>query len=724
MRLQGAGPPGGSDTVFLDSVASTAAQWMGLLKDAAGPATIASEAFELAGIARVRGMDQVSDLLTFIQKLAASRSEGLPAAVRQLAGSLGSRTPGVTVMAPLDGTLVMKPQAPPTASRPPPPPEPAPGQPPPPLAHSSSIPLPPMLDQTSRRLQGGLGMPLLPSLDPAGPRKPTSSNPPAAGNRPPLPDPAAQPAPPQLVVKNMLGLRAFKKDAPAPAGPAVPSAAPRPKEGGVLGLAKRRRAPMQPIAPAPPLDPLAQDTQRRGAVRRPSSARPPARNPRARAVPPWAYLAAGALAVLAFATVGAVLLASRTPTKVASASSASAAGTTPSPSATTAAGAPPRPPGESVDVTRLAETAHQQGPETPELRALIEIETRTVASCRDDPSRCTRGWAKRSREVLDSPDAGSSNLPAPTQGPPSAWLMRLKVPADCGVQDAPSLRGVFDYESKNISGRQQFQQKIFECAAYADIFESTFIKYGAPTWLTAVVFQESGCDPRASSPVGARGLWQFMPDAGRAYGLRVVEDDVDERLNPVKSTEAGVHFLTDLKRKLGSWDLALAAYNMGPFGVATRIAQVGGQATFWDLARAGLLPEETSAYVPAIQAHALILANLGRLQFSSDGKRLESTAEILVRPGTRLSLIARAAATSTLRIRQLNPEFLRDVVPDGEASARVPDAEAHRAQTFLEQHAVDDDRDLCVPEDFEWGVKPFENSKYAAACAHGAPAPH
>ncbi|MGH7440192.1 MAG: lytic transglycosylase domain-containing protein, partial [Polyangiaceae bacterium] len=492
-----------------------------------------------------------------------------------------------------------------------------------------------------------------------------------------------------------------------------------------LGLATRRRPAIQPVAPTLPKND-AEDTQRRKPVR-PRSVRPSGRVKGARAVPSWVYVAGGALAVLALAMVVAVTLAGRAP---AGAPPSRAAASTGPPAIAAAAipdtqtpGAPRgRPP---VDLAELAETAHEQGPETPELRALIDAETRIAASCRDDPSRCARGWAKRSREVLDSPDAGRvAGLAVPTEGPPSAWLLRLKVPPESGVRDEPSLRGVFDYESKNISGRQQFQQKIFECAAYADIFESTFIKYGAPTWLTAVVFQESGCDPRAASPVGARGLWQFMPDAGRAYGLRVVEDDVDERLNPVKSTEAGVHFLTDLKRKLGSWDLAFAAYNMGPFGVATRIAQVGGHASFWDLAHAGLLPDETSAYVPAIEAHALILANLSRLQFSSDGKRLESTAEILAKPGTRLSLIARAAATSTLRIRQLNPEFLRDVVPDGEASARVPDAEAHRAQTFLEQRAADDDRDLCVPEDFDWGSKPFEGSKFAAACAHGQPAQH
>jgi membrane-bound lytic murein transglycosylase D len=202
----------------------------------------------------------------------------------------------------------------------------------------------------------------------------------------------------------------------------------------------------------------------------------------------------------------------------------------------------------------------------------------------------------------------------------------------------------------------------------------------------------------------------------------VVDDEVDERLNPIKSTDAAIHFLTDLQRNLGKWDLVLAAYNMGPFAVLGRLARAGEGAGFWDLAHAGVLPEETAGYVPAIEAYALAIQNLSRLQFSRDGKRLEATAELVVKPGIRLSLIARAAATSTIRIRELNPEFLRDVVPDGESSARVPDTQVHRAQAFLESMAEGDDRDTCVPEDFDWGAKPFETSRYAKTCpAAGAP---
>jgi len=162
-----------------------------------------------------------------------------------------------------------------------------------------------------------------------------------------------------------------------------------------------------------------------------------------------------------------------------------------------------------------------------------------------------------------------------------------------------------------------------------------------------------------------------MPESARAYGLRVVEGEVDERLNPIKSTDAAIHFLTDLQRKLGAWDLALAAYNMGPYGVLARLPSPR-QGRILGTRSCEPPSDETAGYVPAIEAYALMLKNVARLQFNPYGKRLDSTAEVVVRPGTRLSLIARASSTTTAHIRDLNPEFLRDIVPDGRRRREFP----------------------------------------------------
>jgi membrane-bound lytic murein transglycosylase D len=391
----------------------------------------------------------------------------------------------------------------------------------------------------------------------------------------------------------------------------------------------------------------------------------------------------------------------------------------------------PRDPGKVVDdsppaatdpatQTRLktTEVVHEFGTETPEMRELIDQQSR----CANDTSKCSRRWTA----YLNAPAMPEITLPqGDGKAPPLAsWLLRLKTPESFPLRDDPLLKGPFEYDAKNMVGRAQFQQRLFRCSAYQDIVESTLIKFGAPSWLFAVAYQESGCDPVIESPAGAKGMWQFMPESARAYGLHVVEDEVDGRLSPCKSTEAAIHFLADLQRKVGSWDLALAAYNMGPYGLVARMARVsGGRAGFWDLAHAGLLPDETARYVPAIEAHALVLRNLVALDFSGGGAPPEDCTEIVVKPGTRLSLVARAARTSTRRISELNRDFLQATVPNGETAIRIPSAEAHLAESFLQEVGPNDKRDTCVPAGFDWGTVVFEASPYAKNCGQAGPAP-
>jgi hypothetical protein len=119
---------------------------------------------------------------------------------------------------------------------------------------------------------------------------------------------------------------------------------------------------------------------------------------------------------------------------------------------------------------------------------------------------------------------------------------------------------------------------------------------GVPAGLIAVVLVESGGQPTALSPKGARGLWQFMPDTARRYGL-VVSEARDERLEITKSSRAAARYLRDLYQQFRDWSLALAAYNAGEQAVEQVVARTGKQ-DFSSIEH--LLPNETRSYVPAV----------------------------------------------------------------------------------------------------------------------------
>ena len=130
---------------------------------------------------------------------------------------------------------------------------------------------------------------------------------------------------------------------------------------------------------------------------------------------------------------------------------------------------------------------------------------------------------------------------------------------------------------------------------------------GIPTELTAVVLVESGGDPMALSPKGARGIWQLMPETARRYGL-IVNNVEDDRVDVEKSTRAAAHYLSDLYSEFGSWPLALAAYNTGEHNLQSAIAR-SRSTDFVVLSSLGLLPLETRNYVPAVFAAVTRLTN-------------------------------------------------------------------------------------------------------------------
>jgi hypothetical protein len=128
-----------------------------------------------------------------------------------------------------------------------------------------------------------------------------------------------------------------------------------------------------------------------------------------------------------------------------------------------------------------------------------------------------------------------------------------------------------------------------------------------PDEIAALVLIESAGRPTALSPKGARGIWQFMPDTARRYGL-TVNAETDDRLDVQKSTRAAARYLRDLHMKFGDWPLAFAAYNAGD-KLVEKAVLTSGSKDFVLLSKRRLIPAETGAYVPAVLAAAHLLAS-------------------------------------------------------------------------------------------------------------------
>ena len=132
---------------------------------------------------------------------------------------------------------------------------------------------------------------------------------------------------------------------------------------------------------------------------------------------------------------------------------------------------------------------------------------------------------------------------------------------------------------------------------------------GIPYEIAALVLVESGGQPTALSPKGARGIWQFMPDTARRFGLTIT-NETDDRLDVLKSTRAAARYLRDLHTQFGDWPLVLAAYNVGEMVVHNAVLRSGSK-DFALLSSKRLIPTETRAYVPAVMAASRLLTGNG-----------------------------------------------------------------------------------------------------------------
>lgn len=265
----------------------------------------------------------------------------------------------------------------------------------------------------------------------------------------------------------------------------------------------------------------------------------------------------------------------------------------------------------------------------------------------------------------------------------SAALSRLQLPDVPLSMSKETLKYVRHF-TRSDRGRGLFETWLKRSGRFQEMIQAELRSRRLPEDLIWVAMIESGFDPAARSPVGAVGLWQFMPATGAVYGLKQTPQ-MDMRKNPRLATQAAAHHLRDLYVRLGDWNLALAAYNMGYEQVLDRIDRYG-TADFNELVRQGALPEETSKYVPKIAAAALVANNLEKFGFDHVelGKPWDG-AEIPVPPNTKLQTLAQAAGVPTSTIKKLNPDLLGDSVPRGKGDflVLVPPESVSRAMAAL-----------------------------------------
>jgi membrane-bound lytic murein transglycosylase D len=200
-------------------------------------------------------------------------------------------------------------------------------------------------------------------------------------------------------------------------------------------------------------------------------------------------------------------------------------------------------------------------------------------------------------------------------------------------------------------------------ALYYPMFEAHLDKYDMPLELKHLAVVESALKPDARSPVGATGLWQFMYGTGKIYGLEV-NSFIDERRDPLKSTEAACRYMKWLYERYGDWNLVLAAYNSGPGNVNKAIRRSGGRRDYWEIRR--YLPRETRGYVPAFIAVNYIMNHAAEHNlYPIEPPKVHSEVDtLMICRRTTFDQIARFTETTLEELEYLNPSIKRNIIPN------------------------------------------------------------
>ena len=298
----------------------------------------------------------------------------------------------------------------------------------------------------------------------------------------------------------------------------------------------------------------------------------------------------------------------------------------------------------------------------------------------DDETEITVTNAKGKKEVIDLPEAMTMQLdslmhlyntktylrPDTTCNLPdinpvydaSVYKLRLsKLPTIIEMPYNDVVQKFIDLYSGQL--RRSVSYMLGAQNFYMPIFEEALEAYGLPLELKYLPVIESALNPRAVSRVGATGLWQFMLYTGKRYGL-TVNSLVDDRRDPVKSSYAAAHYLSDLYKIYGDWNLVIAAYNCGPEKINQAIHR-SKQNDYWQIYP--YLPRETRGYVPAFIAANYIMNyycehNICPMMTELPAK----TDTVEIKRDLYFEQIAHGLGIDIDQVAALNPQYRRSII--------------------------------------------------------------
>lgn len=230
----------------------------------------------------------------------------------------------------------------------------------------------------------------------------------------------------------------------------------------------------------------------------------------------------------------------------------------------------------------------------------------------------------------------------------------------------------FGFDCNNVSlttikffaeNRRNFARVVLgRSSIYFDLYEEKLAEYGLPLELKYLSVIESGLRPQVKSRAGALGLWQFMYATGKQYGL-TENSYIDERMDPVKSTDAACRYLKKLYDIYDDWNLALAAYNAGPGNVNHAIKRSGGKRSYWEVRP--YLPKETQGYVPNFIAAAYLLTYAAEHNIVPAESKIHyyQLDTICLNSGIHMQTIDKLIGWPTEDIQALNPIYKTTYIP-------------------------------------------------------------